>query len=116
VKPSEILIAARALIDTPDKWTTGRLSRTKDGKATDYWSEDATCFCVLGAIFRANRRTYEGFRMPEDRCAAEMEAERAIQRATQGDVPLWNDDPGRTHAEVLEAYDRAIAALVEEGR
>jgi hypothetical protein len=32
--------------------------------------------------------------------------ERAIGERFIGD---WNDAPGRTHAEVLEAFDRAIA-------
>lgn len=116
MKPSEILIEARKLIDTPDKWTTGCLARTKGGQSIRYSSEHAACFCALGAIYRANRGTYEQHRQPSDNREMEREAERAIQLATKGNVPEWNDAPERTHDEVLEAYDIAIAALVAEGQ
>ena len=29
-------------------------------------------------------------------------------------IPAWNDTPGRTHAEVLQAFDRAIALRLQE--
>jgi hypothetical protein len=33
-----------------------------------------------------------------------------------GDIPAWNDDPERTHAEVVAAFDRAVlAAARDEG-
>jgi hypothetical protein len=83
----EVLQAARALIDTPDKWTQGTYD---DGEGRR---------CIVAALDAARNR------IPE-RCA------QGTLRATVGGEPLsqWNDAPGRTHAEVMAAFDRAIEA------
>ncbi len=38
---------------------------------------------------------------------------KALRRIVGYPIPAWNDDPGRTHDEVLEAFGRAIAAATE---
>ena len=56
---------------------------------------------VLGAIMRAGRKL--GLRFED--------AANALEWQTRRPVPNWNDDPWRTHAEVIAAFDGAIAAL-----
>lgn len=83
---SEILTAARALIDTPAKWGRG-----------------------MEVIYR-NEKRCAGFAI----CAAagSTGGVSAAIRALSGGSPLtigsWNDE--RTHADILNAFDRAIAA------
>ena len=58
-------------------------------------------YCALGAIMRAARE----LAVPaEDACVAlEWQIGRPVQH--------WNDDPRRTHAEVVALFDAAIHAL-----
>jgi hypothetical protein len=64
-------------------------------------SRYARRFCALGAIIRAGRE----LRWPVD------DASRALEWQTVIQVPDWNDDKLRTHAEVVAAFDAAIATL-----
>jgi len=78
------LIAARALIDTPEKWIRGLFY-------------DGGCYCILGALNHVHACDGAFF---------------AIHRALPSGVtvPEFNDDPSTTHAHVLALFDRAIAA------
>ena len=92
------LKAAKALIDTPEKWTKGRLRlRDKYGKVC--------AMCSIGAIYTA----------AEELLGPRHDAARDAFRAATGclpfdSVPEWNDAPERTHAEVMAAFDKAIAS------
>lgn len=91
VKTSEILRAARGLIETPDRWWTG---------------DSSTCRgeCALTAIDRVCGGSYETGEPAIGSLA------RVIGVADPcADIPRWNDAEGRTHAEVLAAFDTAIA-------
>lgn len=84
----EILIAARALIDTPKKWVKSAYHREKNGLHS---------YCAAGALISVEapgRTAYD--------CLAEAIGYRCVSD--------WNDAPERTHAEVLAAFDKAIAA------
>ncbi len=102
---AEVLRKALALIDTPEKWTKVVIARNAHGKEVSHRSADAVCFCMDGALARAadleisrGRYEYEG-------------ATRAIRTATgEREYWLWNDAPERTHAEVVAAFQKAIAA------
>jgi hypothetical protein len=62
-------------------------------------------FCMLGAI-RYDHQTTKWRRAARKRLA------RALglgQEADGNHIPNWNDAPGRTKDEVLQAFDRAIA-------
>jgi hypothetical protein len=92
MEPKEILIRARKLIDHPDKWIKGMF--TFGGG-----------YCAVGALFKAGI----------DRCGIEWDknpAYLALVKSTgtePGEVGRFNDT--HTHAEVLAAFDRAIASL-----
>lgn len=89
----ENLIAAKALIDTPEKW----------GK--EAYSPKPGCFCALGAIAAVHESDPEQYIFVEDRalCAA-----LGVARTAQ--VAEFNDDPATTHADIMALFQRAIDA------
>ncbi len=99
--PKEILIAARAKIEAPERWTQGEYARNKRGGCVDENSPSAACWCIVGAI---------GSVSMEQQHAAWGPLIAAIGGPANLHIPNWNDAPERTHAEVLAAFDRAIAA------
>lgn len=90
------LIAAKALIDTPEKW----------GKE-DYEPRPG-CFCLAGALAKT-------FDLPAEPATCESGPE---YRALYAQVPRgpwtgpvnFNDHPDTTHADIMALFDRAIAA------
>ena len=95
--PAVILRAARGYIAEPERWTKGRLAR--------YPAPDRVARCAIGAVFAAACTHEGGFG------SAAHEAADALLGVVGGTcISTWNDAPERTHAEVLEAFDRAIAA------
>lgn len=100
----EILVGARELIATPEKWTKGYFALGKferlptlDEIATGK-GDDIHCYCIEGALVRAG-----GARYPR---AAYM----AMGFVDLEDMNNWNDSPFRTHSEVLSRLDAAIEA------
>lgn len=87
-----VLRKARALIDSPEKWCK-----------VDFSQNDER-FCIVGAIIRSVRIYDHNEAMRTiDRVTAPLK-----QAAGQTTLMCWNDAPERTHAEVMEAFDRAI--------
>ncbi len=97
----DVLVKARELIATPDRWTKGAFARTEAGAIVPPDRPVAACWCAIGALRRVTGDT--GYR------GAFVE----LQSAADYDLPHWNDAPERTHDEVLAAFDRAIAAAGE---
>lgn len=91
----EVLIAARKLIEQPKDWAQG----TKVNL-----SGVPTCASVAMDLASRNQGTD---RPNYDRWS---DACNAFQTAIDGEanIPAWNDS--HTHQEVLDAFDRAIAA------
>ena len=84
------LIAARALIETPEKWMKGP------------WPEDGR-MCVLRAVEKVCGLAYgEGPYSPVGKALQDQLGVDAIGP--------YNDLPTTTHADVLSLFDRAIAA------
>lgn len=110
MKTSDLLINAKALINTPDKWTQGHFARDRLGLEISPRTDQAVCFCSLGAMMRVN---YDEPYIP---------AVKALGRAITGDdtigyygafqaVHEFNDK--HTHAEVMGMFDKAIAKEAE---
>ena len=101
---AEVLREARSLVDTPEKWWQ-RNGHNDSGELPDC---DFTCvgLAVLDAGSHASHATLAS----------------ALCRAigiTPGSYPPrdiydWNDAPERTHADVLAAFDKAIALAEAE--
>ena len=95
---AEKLREARALIERG--WTQGVFARLPNGNGTYAENRKATCFCMVGALYHVGASA---------RCL------RMLERATHtSPAAKWNDAPERTQADVLAAFDKAIA--LAEGR
>ena len=97
-----VLVRARQLIADEWRWCKGAFARSWLSIPVPADWVLARRFCALGAIRRAGRELQ--LRTPEACMALEWQT---IGRP----IHDWNDDPKRTHAEVISAFDRAIAAL-----
>ncbi|HWU19350.1 MAG TPA: hypothetical protein VN155_16840 [Devosia sp.] len=92
----ENLIAAKALIDMPEKWIKGTFHA---------WMPSGTeCFCLAGAVIEASSHDTDGLR--------EAETISALVGALDGfdTVIGFNDAAATTHADIMALFDRAIAA------
>ena len=57
----KVLVASRALISIPERWTKGTFSRDAEGNKVEIDDEAATCWCGEGAVHKARLmiNTYE---------------------------------------------------------
>jgi len=99
----EALKAARALIDTPEKWTKEACVRDAAGYSVHNKDDDAVCFCIVGALHRGSAPAYV-----DNLLRHELPPEHV------GSLYVFNDDPATTHADVMALFDRAIARAERE--
>lgn len=95
----ELLIKARSFIENKDSWTQGYFAKNSDGFGINPDNENAVCFCSWGAMEKA-----AGHRL-------DLEDDNSLRHLKQFmdyNIPKFNDH--HTHAEVLAAFDAAIAA------
>lgn len=105
---SEVLSRAADLLEKPGAWTQWAYGRDVFGGVEDDGSEmptDPVCFCVQGAIGQVmGVRPYGAYIEPVIGALA------AHLGVPAQDVPVWNDDPSRTQAEVVSALRAASEA------
>lgn len=105
---AEVLDGAADLLTPEGAWTQGRMARRQTGHtAWSLFDDSAVCFCAIGAMIRVSG-SYE----PDLKEEAFAEA---LGFASASRLASWNDDPGRTQAEVV-AKLREAAALAREAR
>lgn len=98
----DFIKAARALITTPENWTTGVFARNAALDEVDPTDETATCFCALGALAKVANDNH-------------LNSHRIIQKMyaytdTYGkSIASFNDVFG--HAEVLRMFDAVTTEL-----
>lgn len=96
----ENLIAAKALIDTPDKWAHENSMRRIEG---------GNCLCALDAVSAAIGKAWKGG--DEERAALESQVPSGRwSRYKLHPVAQYNDHPDTTHADIMSLFDRAIEA------
>lgn len=106
----ELLRGTRALLDEPVKWTQGAYAKPHwaAGDDADFspLDESAVCWCLLGAMSKVLKIDYDsqGSKKIE-------EAARVLGFGAVSSMAMWNDDPDRTHPEVLDRLDNAIGML-----
>lgn len=97
MKLHDDLIAARALIDVPQKWVKG----------VDFGHGR---LCAMGAVGRATNQPMGGFRWSD----CENALIKALPSKTRGhaghSVVVFNDAPKTTHADIMALFDAAIKA------
>lgn len=108
-----VLRLAREKIKNRKNWTQFSFARDRRRFPVPYVAPDAVKWCAAGAVCvvcsgDAIRSVSAIYCAP----AARRALERALPRnpLEPRDLETWNDVPGRTHAEVLALFDRAIAA------
>ena len=96
-----VLLGARALIASPQRWTRRVLASTEDGRPLMWHDREAGRWCAVGAILRA------AYDLVGDKDLAARIADEVI-----GTLPLGlsaiND--GKGHNAVLAVFDRSLAA------
>lgn len=109
---SDILERAADLIEPEGRWTQDEFVRNLSGACGDElgpWPRGKLCFCVLGAISRANH----------DQLVGEMTFAPVVQAMGlkfAHELARWNDAPGRTQAEVVAKLREAAAKAREAGQ
>lgn len=108
---AETLRRARNLIEDPKHWIKGALAKpskySRNIPILNPNDPEAGAWCALGAINRVDG--------PYEDAAVKMLAfviggyEYAYVEGARGEVTGFNDRPVRLHADVLSAFDRAIA-------
>lgn len=110
----EVLVKARELIVDPERWTQHRSARKKQGgKAVFAYASEARCWCAGGAIDRVTDGDWEAHGEAwEVMCRVAREMGVRSDQGGEGEAARLNDRKPRAqaHAEVLAAFDRAIAA------
>lgn len=92
----ETLRKMRELLSVPERWTQRRCARNENGFEVPPDSPGAVCFCLIGAAGKVTGN----FGLPLD----------VLDKLTFPEpCSVWQDAPGRTHAEVIDLLDRAIA-------
>ena len=95
-------------------WTQQHYARDEKGIQTFIHDDEATCWCIMGAIYKtANDLRSQARHM----CTAEMVG---VLREANGweegyHIPTWNDEPGRTQEEVIAAIETAIEFVTVPG-
>lgn len=89
------LRAAKALIDTPEKWGKGARGIIAPRR------------CIIHAV----SDVIDCFGFGSDQRIREKEAFDALAAVRRiGSISIWNDAPERTHEDVMAVFDQAIAA------
>lgn len=116
MKTSEILIAAKKLIEDEKNWIQGTYAVDDKGFLSGArWGneDDAVCFCSLGAIANVSgvRHGASGRFNPFGK-EWPQEAEDLLMEVVDSDIHTFNDT--HTHAEVMEMWDKAIKLAIEK--
>jgi hypothetical protein len=96
-----VLRRARDLITEQRRWSRGAFARSWFNIPVPPQSAFARRFCAVGAIMRAGR---ELRLRTQDACFA-------LQAQTGRGIEDWNDDPTRSHTDLVAAFDAAIGAV-----
>lgn len=97
MKASEVLRKAKGLIDKPEKWS----------HAWEPGGPHKGFYCMGCAVYNAAD-------MPKGLAYQSVPAYLVLERAIGGSVIEFNQHPTTTHAEVMQAFDRAIALAEKE--
>lgn len=102
----KVLVSARKLLSDPAHWTRGDLAHDAAGDSIDPRSEDAVCWCVMGAVQKFSLGAgYQG-----DALSLVYSVVGGISEFYDelNAVPEFNDSPATTHTDILRVLDAAI--------
>ena len=102
----EILEKARALISDKNRWAKGYFAKDKAGRNCSTRSQDAVCFCSLGALCKVMDIHFMD--------VTGKPATEALRKEVPAGTDIAGFNDSGSHAEVLALFDRAIAAARED--
>lgn len=114
LKHPDILLTAfekaRALIDTPEKWTKGHSARNVRDERVSIYSKHAVKFCMVGALSLAAHRLDNKNHLELFKELLEVLREAVVLKA---DTPYTLDfnDHHATHADVMNVFQMIITDL-----
>lgn len=109
MKITEVFVAAKALIDTPEKHTKGVAARNAKGISVSAHHREAVCFCSIGAINLASHKVNSNWYS-----CSWQDAQDIFRKANEIDsIAEFNDSA--THANVMQAFDKAITYAQQKG-
>ena len=97
---AKIVQRMREILTLPTSWIQKTYSTDATGTTCDPTWALATCWCMEGAMYRALREAGKSINGPEYR--------QITRHFPSQNIPAWNDDPERTHKEVLAKLDRIL--------
>ena len=113
----DLLFAARNLIAKPESWTRGAAARKPDGAPVHPTHGAAVSYCASGAIAAVacrNPATYDGNVIADAHqllAQALPDAPDLIaDNGMYGAVSSYNDAPGRSHADIVAMFNRALGS------
>lgn len=101
-----VLKRAKQILSSPKRWVRGDFAFTKDMVPVGSCTEEAFCFCMAGAIERA-----ECDLGLENTWNHAVDASGMLKEALPKkfhSIPGYNDAPGRTYLQVIKTLDKAI--------
>lgn len=111
---AEDLIAARALIATPETWCKLAVARNATGGLELARSKDACKWCATGALARACGRSIAEIRvMRAERELVFSAAALGIGEDNRRNLPYLNDT--NNHETIMRIFDHAIDRIVTAG-
>lgn len=107
------LTAARALIASPENWTTEKMARTVDDDLALPNDALACKFCAMGAIKRAQWGITDLHYATGSSLAFLYLKDTLMRVHNYNNIPHFNDT--HTHAEVIALFDAAIESATKQG-
>ena len=108
MKPSELLIKAKAVIADPKHWTQGWYAHNAEGQDVEPAEPDAVCWCSLGALKKvAHEENANGA------CFAATEY-LAVVAAECGYSGISDFNDNLSHEAVMREWDEAIKLAKED--
>jgi glycogen synthase len=112
VTAKEILVQARELISDENHWTVKGLARNKDHAFVAPSSNQATCWCAMGAICKVDTMPGWDFEnLSSVALRASWHLDEVAERYCFASITNVNDHRG--HAAVLAVFDEAIKTITE---
>jgi hypothetical protein len=113
----ETLIKAKSLIDLPEKWIQNTWVGCRNGgdrddlillpKAEFINKIDEMCFCLWGSFEFLDGYTDKEYSLGQ---AKDKISEELFKLNFTKGMIAYNDTPGRTHKEIIDLFDKAIAS------
>ena len=104
----ENLIAAKALIGDPARWTRGALARDKAGVSVQTFSPEAVCWCAVGAVYHV-RGSDQAFSAEELALCIAAQSLGWLDGDESMASERLNDFAKDGHPQVMKMFDIAIA-------